>query len=199
MPGAKKDPGVRRVCCIAKFRMNLQQTQQQIGMPFIIMYIVQPGIIMLVMQSQHAWIILRAIMSPLVQVIMHPMSIISILQVPMGIMHWQHIMPFIMQHMPIIPFAFIMHICCIMPAAVLSSHVIVHFMPSGIRSIFMVQRGSIIPFIPLIIDGMAPIGVCIPIGIPIIPIRSPVIIVFINVSNLEVALVRRGARPGEST
>lgn len=56
-------------------------------MPFIIMYRVQPGIIMLIMQSQQAWIILQAIMSPLVQVIMQPMSIISTLQVPIGIMH----------------------------------------------------------------------------------------------------------------
>ena len=80
-------------------------------MPFIIMYMVQPGIIMLIMQSQQAWIILHAIMSPLVQVMVQPMSVMSILQVPMGIMHWQHIMPFIMQHMPIMPLAFIMHIC----------------------------------------------------------------------------------------
>ncbi|MBV8780482.1 MAG: hypothetical protein JO353_03715 [Phycisphaerae bacterium] len=85
--------------------------QQHTGMPFIIMYIVQPGIIMFIMQSQQAWIILQAILSPLVQVMVQPMFIISILQVPMDIMHWQHIMPFIMQHIPIMPLAFIMHSC----------------------------------------------------------------------------------------
>ncbi|MBV8780481.1 MAG: hypothetical protein JO353_03710 [Phycisphaerae bacterium] len=78
-------------------------------------------------------------------------------------------------------------------AAVLSSQVMVHFMPSAIFSIFMVQRGSIIPFMPFIIDGiiipLMGIPICMPIGmaIPIICIRSVVVIVFITLSLGSVA------------
>jgi hypothetical protein len=86
-----------------------------------------------------------------------------------------------MQHMPIMPLAFIMHICCNMPAAVLSSHIMVHFIPLDIFSIFMVQRGIIIPFMPFIMDGIIPMGICI----GIIPMRSAVIIVFIRISLFE--------------
>ena len=55
---------------------------QHIGMPFIIMQQVMPGIIMPVMQSQHDWIIFSQCLSPLVHVIVHPMSIISTLHTP---------------------------------------------------------------------------------------------------------------------
>lgn len=72
-------------------------------MPFIIMQHMQPGIIIAIMQSQHACIILTMFASPQVQFIMTPMSIISHLQVPRhAMLQQQHIMPFIImqQDMP---------------------------------------------------------------------------------------------------
>jgi hypothetical protein len=142
---------------------------------------VQPGIIMLIMQSQQAWIILADIASPEVQLIMQPISIISTLHMPIGILHMQHIMPFIIMHMPIIPLAFIMQSCCIIAAAVLSSHMQVHFMPPAIFSIFIVQRGTIIPFMPMPIgivdiEGIIPMPLIPIIEGFIIPIRSLIIV-----------------------
>ena len=72
-------------------------------MPFIIIMQVQPGIIMFIMQSQQAWIIFSAILSPLVQVIIMPMSIGSNLHMPMVMLQVQTIMPFMVmqqEHMP---------------------------------------------------------------------------------------------------
>lgn len=57
--------------------------EQQTGIPFIIMQHVQPGMLtQLIMQSQQAWIILAQSASPLVQVMRQPISVISILHVP---------------------------------------------------------------------------------------------------------------------
>ncbi len=59
-------------------------TEQQTGMPFIIMQQQQPGADMqAIMQSQQAWIIRQQAASPLVQVIVQPMSIISTRHMPM--------------------------------------------------------------------------------------------------------------------
>ena len=72
-------------------------------MPFIIIMQVQPGIIIDIMQSQQAWIIFSAVLSPLVQVIIMPMSIDSILHMPMDMLQVQTIMPFMVmqqEHMP---------------------------------------------------------------------------------------------------
>jgi hypothetical protein len=84
---------------------------QHIGMPFIVMHIIMPGIIMAVMQSQQACIILTAFMSPLVQVIMQPMSVISHLQVAIIMLQQQTICPFIIMQQPHMPPCIIMHIC----------------------------------------------------------------------------------------
>jgi hypothetical protein len=82
------------------------------------------------------------------------------------------------------PLGFIMQSCCIMAAAVLSEQVQVHFIPSEIFSIFMVQRGTITPLmpgIPLMVGIIPepiiepPMGIPIPIG-AIIPMRSLVIV-----------------------
>ena len=73
----------------------------------------QPAAIMSIMQVPHAWIILAIIMSPLVQVIVTPISVISHLQVaiiilqqhtgiPFIIMQQLHIAPSIMAHIPCI-------------------------------------------------------------------------------------------------
>jgi hypothetical protein len=142
----------------------IQQTQQHIGVPFIIMQQVQPGIIIAHIQSQQAWIIFMQLASPLVQVIAHPISIISTLHVPIMPMLQQHIgMPFIIMQQLIMPPCIIMHRFFIISAAVLSSQVQVTFMPPGHFSIFIVQRGIIMPMVfaipgimPLIMPGIIP-------------------------------------------
>jgi hypothetical protein len=160
-------------------------------MPFIIMQQVQPGIIMALMQSQQAWIIFMQFASPLVQVIMQPMSIISILHMPIiPMLHMQTGMPFIMQHMETMPPCIIMQRFFIISAAVLSAQVIVHFMPPVHFSIFIMQRGIIMPFIaPFIPEapgimpftGMPIIPGIIPIpGIPIIPRSLVIVLVMLN-------------------
>lgn len=161
-------------------------------MPFIIMQQVQPGIIMAHMQSQQAWIIFMQLASPLVQDIMQPISIISILHMPiMPILHMHIGMPFIMQHIDTMPPCIIMQRFFIISAEDLSSHIMAHFIPPAIFSIFMVQRGIMVPFIiplieeaPGIMPGIMPaMGMPIMLGImpmedipiPIIP-RSLVIV-----------------------
>ena len=53
-------------------------------MLFIIMQQVHPGSIIEHMQSQHDWIIFALDPSPLVHIMLHPISVISILHIPMG-------------------------------------------------------------------------------------------------------------------
>ena len=120
--------------------------EQHIGMPFIIMQQQQPGIDMqVIMQSQQAWIILAHIASPLVQVMVQPMSIISILHMPIvPMLCIQQVMPLHMQAIEHIPPCIIMQRFFIISAAVLSSHIIMHLMPPAIFSMVMVQRGAII-------------------------------------------------------
>ena len=66
-------------------------------MSFIITQQVQPAFIMAVMQSQQAWIMSQQALSPLVQVMQQPSSVISHLHMPMVRLQQQTIMPFIMQ------------------------------------------------------------------------------------------------------
>jgi len=169
-------------------KLQFQQTQQHTGIPFIIMQHVMPGIIIAFMQSQHAWIIFWQFMSPEVQVIMQPISVISILHMPIiPMLQQQQHMPFIIMQQLIIPPAIMLQRFCIVIAAVLSSHMQVIFIPPAHFSIFIVQRGTIpdMPAEPLIGAGIgmfmgipiipAPIG-----AIPIFIFRSLVIIVMAN-------------------
>lgn len=160
-------------------------------MPFIIMQQVMPGIIIAVMQSQQAWIIFSQFLSPDVQVIMQPISIMSILHIPIiPILHMQQHMPFIVMQQETIPPAIMLHRFCIIMAAVLSSHVQVIFIPPAHFSIFIVQRGIIMP---CIFDGSGDIMPVRPImGMPImlpaigpmpmLDIRSVLIVLFITAS-----------------
>jgi hypothetical protein len=163
-------------------------------MPFIIMQQVMPGIIIAFMQSQQAWIIFSQLLSPEVQVIMQPMSIISILHMPIiPILQQQHIMPFIMVQQETVPPAIMLQRFCIIMAAVLSSHMQVIFIPPGHFSIFIVHLGIImlgmlpasepIPMRPII--GMPIMGIPIMppmFPIPMLIIRSLVIVMFITSS-----------------
>ena len=145
--------------------------EQQTGMPFIIMQQQQPGVAMqAIMQSQQAWIMRQHISSPDVQVMVQPMSIMSILHMPMvPMLQQQQHMPLHRQAMEHMALGIIMHRFFIISAAVLSSHLIVHFMPPATFSIVMVQRGTIVPAMPMLPAIMPPAmpGIIIP-GIPLI-------------------------------
>jgi hypothetical protein len=180
---------------------------QHIGMPFIIMQQVMPGIIIAVMQSQQAWIVFSQFLSPLLQVILQPISIISTVHMPIMPRLQVHMhMPFIIMQHEHIPFCIMLIMLFIMVALTLSSHTQVIIMPPGHFSMVMVQRGAIImpgmlpaimgmpdtwPIMPIPPMGIMPfiieaIGMFIPVVIP----RSVIIPVVMAFSCVEMA--RRG-------
>jgi hypothetical protein len=115
-------------------------------------------------------------LSPLVQVQQTPFSVISHLHIPIIRLQQQTIMPFIMVQRLHMPPAIMVQRFWSMPADVASSLVQVIFIPPLHFSIFMVQRGTIIMFMPAGIGPVPPIiGVPI-VGVPIagmpIPARS---------------------------
>ena len=116
---------------------------QQTGVPFIITQQVQPSFIIVVMQAQQAWIISMHFGSPLVQVMVQPLSVGSQVHSPIVRLQQQAIMPFIMQQQEHMPPWSIMHRFCIMLHAMASSHEQVIFIPPVLFSIFIVQRGTI--------------------------------------------------------
>jgi hypothetical protein len=124
-----------------------QHMQQQIGVLLRHMQQEQPAFIMVIMQSQHSWIILQHCVSPLVQVMQTPFFIISHLHMPMVMLKQAIIIPlFIMQQLIMLP-AIIWHMFCSMAAAMESSLLHIIFMPPSHFSIFIMQRGTIIMFI----------------------------------------------------
>ena len=153
---------------------------------------------MAVMQSQQAWHIISHCLSPLVQVMTQPMSVISQVHVHMVMLQQQTIWPFIIMQQPIMPPAFIIIICCSIMAAVLSSQTQVMFMPPGHLLMVIVQRGSIMPpvgdiIMPGVIAGI--VGIDWPGIMPICIIRSLVIIGFIEAPGYSA--FRNGTRPCE--
>jgi hypothetical protein len=119
------------------------QVPQQQGVLFIIRQQVQPAMHMAWRQSQQAWIISQHLASPLVQVIVQPVSVFSQTHMPMVRLQQQTGMPFIMQQTLHRPFCIIMQRFCIMPQATGSSHMQWIFMPPWHFSNRMVQRGTI--------------------------------------------------------
>jgi hypothetical protein len=135
---------------------------------------VQPALSMQAMESQQAWIISQHLESPLVQVMQTPSLVDSHLHMPMVRLQQHTIMPFIVTQQEHIPPASIVHRFCTMPQAALSSQAQVIFMPPLHRSIFMVQRGTIIQLeavgIPV---GVAALGMPIPgRAFIVMPVRS---------------------------
>jgi hypothetical protein len=132
------------------------QQPQQTGMLFIIRQQAQPAFIMAAMQSQQAWIMAQQSLSPLVQVMQTPFSIISHLHIPIIRLQQQTIIPFIIRQQPHMPPASIVQRFCIIPADILSSLLQVIFIPPGHFSTVMMQRGTIIMFVPVgIVPGAA--------------------------------------------
>ena len=128
-------------------------------MLFIVTQQVQPDFIMAVMQAQQAWIIAPQAGSPLVHVMQTPSSVGSHLQSPMVMLNPQTIIPFIMQQQLHRPPAIMVQRFWSMPAETLSSQAQTIFMPPLHFSKVIVQRGTIIMFVPA--GAVA--------GVPIIP------------------------------
>jgi hypothetical protein len=152
-------------------------------MPFIIMQQVQPSFIMVIQQSQQAWIMSQQALSPLVQVIMQPSVVISLLHMPIIRLQTQTIIPFIIMQQVHMPPDIMVQRFCIMVHDILSSHVQVIFIPPSHFSIVMVQRGIIIMFIPGGIVVGAPI---VPMPMPAVPIpmRSIIMLVMLVMTSV---------------
>ncbi|WZO98310.1 hypothetical protein EP7_005370 [Isosphaeraceae bacterium EP7] len=151
-------------------------------MLFIMTQQVQPDFIMEVMQSQQAWIMAQQAASPLVQVMQTPMSQGSHLVMPIIMLQLQAIMPFIMQQQDIMLPAIMVQRFCSMAADISSSHLQVTFMPPVHFSKVMVQRGTIIMFMPAgVVVGAVPVimpAAGIPMPMPVMPIIVPRSIIF---------------------
>ena len=151
---------------------------QHIGIWFIIRQQVQPACIIAFMQSQQLWIIWQHFASPEAQVIRQPVSVISIVHMPITRLQVQAIMPFIIMQQLTMPPDIMVQRFLSMLAAIASSQTHVMHMPVLVFSIFIVHRGSII--MPDGIDMPVPvpgiIGLIMPafiIGMPMpMPIRS---------------------------
>jgi hypothetical protein len=157
-------------------------------MLFIMTQQVQPAFIMEAMHSQQDWIMVQQALSPLVQVMHTPLSVISHLHMPIIRLQQQTVMPFIKTQQLHMPPASIVHRFWSMPAESLSSHLQVIFMPLGHFSNDKVQRGTITMFIAAGAVAGLPIMPADP-GIPI-PARSIIIalvIVFTRSSRSDTA------------
>jgi hypothetical protein len=141
----------------------IAQQPQQTGILFIMTQQVQPAFIIAAMQSQQAWIMAQQAGSPLVQVSVTPLSVISHLHIPIVRLQQQATMPLSMTQQEHMPPASIVQRFCIMPAAIASSQVQVILIPPVHFSNVREQRGTIIMFGPV---GMA-------VGVPIDPAPMP--------------------------
>ena len=131
---------------------------QQIGVLFMQQQQVQPAAIIVLMQSQQAWIMLLHSESPDVHEIMQPSLVISHLHMPIVRLQQHTVMPFIMQQHEHMPPASIVHRFCTMLTAILSSQVQVMRMPPWHFSMRKVQRGTIIQLVPAGIAVGVPTG-----------------------------------------
>jgi hypothetical protein len=129
--------------------------QQQTGMSLSIRQQVQPAVIMVVRHSQQAWIISQQALSPLRQVTHTPSLVISHLHMPMVRLQQQTMLPLTMQQQLHLPPATMLQRFCSMLQAILSSQEQVIFIPPLHFSIFMVQRGIIMPVMAGAVVGMA--------------------------------------------
>jgi hypothetical protein len=146
-------------------------------MSFIIMQQVQPHFIIAHMQSQQAWIMSQQALSPLMQVTQTPSPVISYMHMPIVRLQEQTIAPFIMQQRLHFELAIMEQRFCSMLQLILSSQLQVIFMPAVHFSIFMMQRGIIMPVMAGFIVGMlAPIPDIIPV-IPVIGFIVAVVMV----------------------
>ncbi len=113
-------------------------------MPFMQTQQTQPDAIMVVMQSQQAWIILAHSGSPLVQVMVTPSAVASHLHMAIAMLQQHIIIPFIIMQQEHMPPAIMAQRFCIIDAEVGSSVLQTIRMPPSHFSIMIAQRGTII-------------------------------------------------------
>lgn len=141
----------------------------------------QPASQHLAMQSQQAWHMAQQFLSPLVQVMQTPRSVISQTQLQQQKLHWQQTMPFIVQVQQHMPPASIRQRFCSVPQETSSSQLQIILQPPAHFSTLISQRGTTHQV------GMAVIGdiVAGAEGIPPIiepmPVRS--IIIELDIAN----------------
>lgn len=121
---------------------------------------------------------LQQSLSPLMQVMQTPLAVISHLQVPIVKQQQQTIMPFIMQQQLHMVPAMVLHRFCSMLTAILSSQVHMIFMPPVHFSILIVQRGTMVMFMPdcgidIPMLGMFMPGIVLPLEVIIGLIMDP--------------------------
>jgi hypothetical protein len=160
--------------------------QQQTGVPLKHTQHMQPAFMQAIMQSQQAWTISQAALSPLVQVMQTPISIISQVQLHIAMLHWHMTMPFFMQQQLHMPSHSILHMFCSVAADISSSQTHIIFMPPAHFSIFMVQRGVMV-MLPVagIMLGIEPMDIGA--GIEPIDMLGRSVIIGINIAVLLVA------------
>jgi len=149
----------------------------------------QPASQHLARQSQQAWHMAQQYLSPLVQVMQTPFSVISHTQLQQQKLHWQRTMPFIVQVQQHMPPASIRQRFCSVPQETSSSQEQMILQPPAHFSNLISQRGTTHH------DGMVDIGdiVAGADGIPPIiepmPVRSIIIVLDIaNSSSCELRL-----------
>lgn len=125
--------------------------------------------------SQQAWIIWQQVLSPLVQVMQQPSLVNSHLHMPQIKLHWQTVMPFIVQQQVQVPPASILHKFCKAPQATSSSQEQVIFIPPVHFSNFISQRGKTHQFWPT--------------GIPVICVPIPGMLVLGNITLLRSIII----------
>jgi hypothetical protein len=124
-----------------------------------------------------------------------PSAVISHLHMPMVRLQQQTIMPFIIMQQLHMPPASMLHRFCIMLQAILSVQVHVTFMPPVHFSNFMVQRGTIIMFMPAGMPGVIPVPMPVPPIMPVIIAVRSIIIVPVIERSLSFGSVGRRRRP----
>jgi hypothetical protein len=166
------------------------QQPQQTGVLLIIRQQVQPDFIIAVIQAQQASIMAEHAGSPLVQVMQTPSSVASNLQRPMVRLQQQTIIPFIMQQQLHNPPVIMVQRFCSIPADTLSSHEQTTCMPPLHLVNVIVQRGTIIMFMPAGAGAWVPIipfVVVMGMAIPERSIIMAVVLPFSSVSHRPVA------------
>ncbi len=118
---------------------------------------VQPALIIAVMQTQHAWIMAEQVGSPVVHVMQTPASVASHLQRPMVRLHEQTVIPFMMAQQLQSPPAIMVQRFWSIAAETLSSQAQTIFIPPLHFSKVIVQRGTIIMFVPAGAVAVVPI------------------------------------------
>jgi hypothetical protein len=149
---------------------------QQTGVPLKHTQHMQPASMQAHRQSQHAWHMAQQALSPLVQVMQQPSSVMVQVQLHIAMLHWHIVMPFFMHTSVHMPSHSILQRFCMVAHDISSSQVQVIFIPPAQRSIFMVQRGTML-MLPIagMAAGMVAMGMGeLDIGL-IMPRRSDVI------------------------